>query len=547
MCKITVRKIILIVGIICVVANLWGEDLEQSFSLRLSPGSFTVEEAVAGGGIFVPSKTPGDYDYVILGPFNMLAKNGIVESFLFLGSKEEYPPSGIIGFKIEPSFSPYDLIEKLVKAEFSCEYISLPTIKGEKIDSEPMQYKSSWTLFAFKESLPELLFKFVFSQAGSWSYSRGFCLDTTWIQNINTRNSQNARPVSPSQFPLFATEKEWALDLTMPLSVMNSTSYSTLMPIRENQNLPNEDYWKGFLEETWSITSREEYFSMFDDVCSSGQSNSYTELLALLQKNQNFTPLQIALHLNMEKYQCDRMYFVEATKDWLGERSLRAWDLGRMIIVTRWAYGAGYISEEEAWEQILPIAKTLRTLYHSREDYLSSYIGGRGFFGSSDPWDYMKSVLESTLKEYQKIESRQHLLWEIPGEIIERSETKLAAITDITYTMSDEQNVAQRLFNTIETSINEYQKAVEDNNLQEMLGSLSHLREILSPYAINLIFPPLYYQAYFSEGLLWIGNQEYEKALKAFKEVETVSPNDEKVQDLILRCTEELQVRQNEP
>lgn len=491
----------------------------------------------------MPGNTPEGYDYVILGPFNMLAINGIVESFLFLGSKEEYPPSELIGFKIEPSFSPNDLIEKLVKAEFSCEYISLPTIIGEKSDSALMQYKSSWALYAYKQSLPELLFKFVFSQDGLWSFSRGFCLDTSWIQNIDTRNSQNARPVNSSQFPLFATEKEWALDLTMPLSVMNATSYSTLMPIRENQNLPNEEYWKGFLQQTWSITSREEYFSMFDDVCASGQSNSYTELLEILEKNTLFTPLQIALHLNMEKYQCDRLYFVEATKDWLGERSLRAWDLGRMIIVTRWAYGAGYISEDEAWEQILPIAKTLRTLYHSREDYLSSYIGGRGFFGSSDPWDYMKSVLESTLKEYQNIESRQHLLWEIPGEIIERKETRIAAIGDITYTMSDEQKVAQRLFNSIDSYITEYQNAVKENDLQKMVSNLSQLREILSPYPIYDRFPPLYYQAYFSEGLLWIENEEYEKALKAFKEVETVSPNDEKVQDLILRCTEKLQLK----
>lgn len=532
------RKTILIICVFCLSVSMWGED---SFSLKLSPGSFTVEEAIAGGALFVPRRTPDDYDYVILGPFNMLAKNGIIESFLFLGSKEEYPPKEIIGFNITPSFSPFDLIENLIAAEFTCEYASLPTTKGTNVESDSMNYESRWTLFAYKKDLPELLFKFVFEQDSLWSYSRGFCLKSSWIEHISKRESENNYTIDLSVIPQFITEKEWALDLTMPLSVMNGIHYATLKPLRKNETENELEYWKGFLRQTWGINSREEYFSTFDDICASGQSNSYTELLDLLEQNAAFTPLQIALHLNLEQFQCNRMYFVLATKDWLGERSLRAWDLGRMVILTRWAYGAGFITEDEAWQQILPIAKSLRNMYHSREDFLASYIGGRGFFGSSDPWKYMKEVLESTLLEYQKIESRQHLLWDIPGENLERSEVPPATFNHITYIMSDEQNESLKLFGSISACITEYQKAVEENNSVEILHSLSSLRSFLSPYPINGMYPPLYYQAYFSEGEMWMKNEDFEKAYSAFKEVEKVSPQDEKIQELLQKCEKELE------
>lgn len=542
MCKLWVRNIFVVACVACLSVGLWGED---SFSLRLSPGSFTVEEALSGGAAFIPAKTPDDYDYVILGPFNMLAKNGIIESFLFLGSKEEYPPEEIIGFKITPSFSPYEVIENLIKAGFTCEYTSLPTISGSSTDSNSMHYESKWTLYAVKKELPELLFKFVFEQDTLWSYSRGFCIESAWIENISKRNTENATLVEVSIIPQFLTEKEWALDLTMPLSVMNGFNYTTLKPLRKNETVSDPEYWKGFLKQTWDITSREEYFAVFDDICASGQSNSYTELLELLEKNTAFTPIQIALHLNLEEFQCNRMYFVLYTKDWLAERSLRAWDLGRMVIVTRWACGADFISEEEAWQHILPIAKTLRSMYHSREDFLASYIGGRGFFGSSDPWNYMKAVLEATLLEYQKIESRQHLAWDIQGEDLERSGISPATFSTITYTMSNEQKEAQELFDSIASCIAEYQNAEKEHNTVEILYTLSRLRSFLSPYPINGMYPPLYYQTYYSEGVMWMNNEDFEKAFAAFKEVEKVFPQDEKLQELLRNCEEELSTAEN--
>lgn len=88
------------------------------------------------------------------------------------------------------------------------------------------------------------------------------------------------------------TEMPRALELTMPLSVIHGTNYSTLMPFQGNENSSNTEYWKESLETTWNITNRDEYFSTPDEVCESGQSNSYTEL----QKTDSRQLLQWDIH-----------------------------------------------------------------------------------------------------------------------------------------------------------------------------------------------------------------------------------------------------------
>ncbi len=62
------------------------------------------------------------------------------------------------------------------------------------------------------------------------------------------------------------------------------------------------------------------------------------------------------------------------------QRTLFAWDYGRLVNVARWSYSVGYISEDEAWRYITPSGKYLQLNYHSWEDYGKNYLAGRDFW-----------------------------------------------------------------------------------------------------------------------------------------------------------------------
>jgi len=59
---------------------------------------------------------------------------------------------------------------------------------------------------------------------------------------------------------------------------------------------------------------------------------------------------------------------------------ITAWDYGRYISLCRWGYLCGYITEEEAWEMILPAARYLQESYTSWNEYAEDYLRGREFW-----------------------------------------------------------------------------------------------------------------------------------------------------------------------
>lgn len=87
-------------------------------------------------------------------------------------------------------------------------------------------------------------------------------------------------------------------------------------------------------------------------------------------KSENADPKQISFVLD----------FAWKNQSALRDKSLYAWDYGRLVNVVRWCYTLGWISEEEAWTYLVPAAKTLQSKYISWNDYGENYILGRGFW-----------------------------------------------------------------------------------------------------------------------------------------------------------------------
>ncbi len=68
----------------------------------------------------------------------------------------------------------------------------------------------------------------------------------------------------------------------------------------------------------------------------------------------------------------------------LADKQLIAWDEMRLINVSRWTYSMGYITEQEAWENMIYAGKQLQSHYHSWEDLADNYLLGRSFWHHSD-------------------------------------------------------------------------------------------------------------------------------------------------------------------
>lgn len=67
-------------------------------------------------------------------------------------------------------------------------------------------------------------------------------------------------------------------------------------------------------------------------------------------------------------------------KDEFGEKSIAAWDYDRYISLCGWGYIAGYLSEEEAWQRIMPAARLLQKTFESWIDLGKNHVVGREFW-----------------------------------------------------------------------------------------------------------------------------------------------------------------------
>ncbi len=86
----------------------------------------------------------------------------------------------------------------------------------------------------------------------------------------------------------------------------------------------------------------------------------------------------------------------------IAQMDIRAWDLGRAVLVTRAAYDCGYLSEEEAWNIIMPIYENVREHYESWHQLAASYMVGRAMWGGDDfMFTGLSNIAEGLLTDEQ--------------------------------------------------------------------------------------------------------------------------------------------------
>lgn len=68
----------------------------------------------------------------------------------------------------------------------------------------------------------------------------------------------------------------------------------------------------------------------------------------------------------------------------LAQCSILAWDMGRLVLVTRCCFDAGYISDEEAWSYIWNARQVSKEKYASWIEFAAGYVIGRAMWSGNN-------------------------------------------------------------------------------------------------------------------------------------------------------------------
>jgi len=76
--------------------------------------------------------------------------------------------------------------------------------------------------------------------------------------------------------------------------------------------------------------------------------------------------------------------------------SLVGWDYSRYIMLCRWGYMLGFLTEDQAWRWIMPVARTIQGGFRSWAELGDDYLAGREFWSHEE--------MERTGKIYRDID-----------------------------------------------------------------------------------------------------------------------------------------------
>ena len=196
--------------------------------------------------------------------------------------------------------------------------------------------------------------------------------------------------------------KGWALSCSAVLTERNHHRHDLLAG--GEMNWKNIGKTKKLIDDTWGITTRADLFSDLQWLNGAGDRERF-EIVGVGatgigdEEYKEFVETYNDDQKMIQKMEIARKYYDE-----LQGRGISGWDYARFISLCRWGYMVGHLSEDEAWELIMPAARILQRRFESWEDLGRNYLIGRQF------WSYKR-----TAEEGYKYEDAYRRLSEMRG------------------------------------------------------------------------------------------------------------------------------------
>jgi hypothetical protein len=176
----------------------------------------------------------------------------------------------------------------------------------------------------------------------------------------------------------------WALALTGIMTELNYDSH-TKLDIGGGLFISKKKARQG-LSQSWDINNREELLATLVKMEHDGHAARLEYLKAMALDIINSSSQEAEEKLGaFEESDFDgalRLRFLIANWKLYENQTIAAWDLGRNIHLCRRGYSIGYLTEAEAWKEIMYYAEKIQSLYTSWEAYGLDYFLGRVFWAS---------------------------------------------------------------------------------------------------------------------------------------------------------------------
>jgi hypothetical protein len=127
------------------------------------------------------------------------------------------------------------------------------------------------------------------------------------------------------------------------------------------------------LHRDWGIAGRETLLERLGWLAREGHRKQFNDACALDEAAAKDEEKRFQAH------------FVRLHRERIGDRSLLAWDAGRLVTLAGWGFVTKMLSEDEAWSYVLPMAMAVQRTYSSWDEFGTHYLLGREFW--SRAWD----------------------------------------------------------------------------------------------------------------------------------------------------------------
>jgi hypothetical protein len=222
---------------------------------------------------------------------------------------------------------------------------------------------------------------------------RGFSDIAKLLENAGARKTPITLNDSERMASGLTPAQGWALATVAVSNQQNGFSHYILGGEKPTpQSQVNAIYG---LKNWWGVTTREESLEVLKWLLNEGHHKEY-EQLASVVANASETDYDMLL----KKYESNpevifKLKFARDNNEKLGKKSLLAWDLCRYIQVAGLSYIAGYLTEDEAWEKIMPAAKIIQENFESWSDMGNNYLMGRHYWAGerNERLDYIYGLL----------------------------------------------------------------------------------------------------------------------------------------------------------
>jgi hypothetical protein len=203
------------------------------------------------------------------------------------------------------------------------------------------------------------------------------------IGGLMNRVEEAANPTPKPPDPIVVSPaKAWALAASGVLTARNGEHHDAL------NGAPLTPEWaaskSAALRNTWDVTNKASLLEVLGSLRKYGHHVDFekrgTYVSSLNQAQYN----ELLERTRKDPDDLRQVQLVKERYRRFGKNPVLAWDYVRYLNLCRWGYVAGYLTEAEAWDLMMPVARDLQKHFDSWKDVGDSFLFGREYWSYSE-------------------------------------------------------------------------------------------------------------------------------------------------------------------